>query len=50
MGDSTFEVSLIPTTLVSTNLGELAVGKVVNIEVDVIAKYVESMIGRENLS
>ncbi|MEY3568650.1 MAG: Riboflavin synthase [Actinomycetota bacterium] len=50
VGDSTFEVSLIPTTLVSTNLGELAVGKVVNIEVDVIAKYVESMIGRENLS
>jgi riboflavin synthase len=50
VGDSTFEVSLIPTTLISTNLGELAVGKVVNIEVDVIAKYVESMIGRENLS
>jgi riboflavin synthase len=50
VGDSTFEVSLIPTTLVLTNLGELAVGKVVNIEVDVIAKYVESMIGRENLS
>lgn len=50
VSDSTFEVSLIPTTLVSTNLGELAVGKVVNIEVDVIAKYVESMIGRENLS
>jgi riboflavin synthase len=50
VGDSTFEVSLIPTTLVSTNLGELAVGKVVNIEVDVIAKYVESLIGRENLS
>jgi riboflavin synthase len=50
VGDSTFEVSLIPTTLVSTNLGELAIGKVVNIEVDVIAKYVESMIGRENLS
>lgn len=36
-----FEVSLIPATLEATTLGGLAVGAVVNIEVDVIAKYVE---------
>ncbi|WP_017604559.1 riboflavin synthase [Nocardiopsis alkaliphila] len=36
-----FEVSLIPATLEATNLGGLTVGATVNIEVDVIAKYVE---------
>lgn len=36
-----FEVSLIPATLEATTLGGSAVGAVVNIEVDVIAKYVE---------
>ncbi|MFE9242079.1 riboflavin synthase [Nocardiopsis sp. NPDC006938] len=36
-----FEVSLIPATLEATTLGGLAVGATVNIEVDVIAKYVE---------
>ena len=39
-----FAVSLIPTTLAHTTLGELAVGDVVNIEVDVIAKYVERLL------
>ena len=36
-----FEVSLIPATLEATNLGDLPMGATVNIEVDVIAKYVE---------
>ena len=36
-----FEVSLIPETLRATTLGDLAIGATVNIEVDVIAKYVE---------
>ncbi|MFD6952446.1 riboflavin synthase subunit alpha [Nocardiopsis sp. TSRI0078] len=36
-----FEVSLIPETLRATTLGSLAAGAAVNIEVDVIAKYVE---------
>lgn len=36
----TFEVSLIPTTLQETMLAELKVGDEVNIECDVIAKYV----------
>ncbi|WP_017587339.1 riboflavin synthase [Nocardiopsis ganjiahuensis] len=39
--DEYFEVSLIPATLEATTLGGLAVGAIVNIEVDVIAKYVE---------
>lgn len=39
-----FEVSLIPETLARTTLGTLDVGDVVNIEVDVIAKYVERLL------
>jgi len=42
VGD-TATVSLIPTTLAETNLGALAPGDRVNVEVDVIAKYVERM-------
>jgi len=38
-----FEVSLIPTTLALTTLGSAAVGTPVNLEVDVIAKYVERL-------
>jgi riboflavin synthase len=38
-----FEVSLIPTTLALTTLGRHGVGEPVNIEVDVIAKYVERL-------
>ena len=40
-----FEVSLIPTTLHDTTLGERAPGDPVNLEVDVIAKYVERLTG-----
>jgi riboflavin synthase len=39
-----FEVSLIPTTLAMTTLGEREVGDPVNLEVDVIAKYVEGLL------
>ncbi len=39
-----FEVSLIPTTLRETTLGERAAGDPVNLEVDVIAKYVERLL------
>lgn len=38
-------VSLIPTTIADTTLGSLEVGDRVNIEVDVLAKYVEKMLG-----
>jgi riboflavin synthase len=40
-----FEVSLIPTTLRETTLGARAPGETVNLEVDVIAKYVERLMG-----
>lgn len=40
-----FEISLIPTTLELTTLGAAAVGATVNLEVDVIAKYVERLTG-----
>ncbi|MFO7190876.1 MULTISPECIES: riboflavin synthase [Thermocrispum] len=41
-----FSVALIPTTLEMTILGGLVPGDPVNIEVDVLAKYVERLIGR----
>ena len=41
--DQAFEVSLIPETLERTTLGEAAAGKTVNLEVDVLAKYVEKL-------
>lgn len=43
-GTDWFEVSLIPTTLGSTTLGHAAVGSTVNLETDVIAKYVERLL------
>lgn len=42
--DSRFTVSLIPETLERTNLGEAAPGTRVNLEVDVLAKYVEKLV------
>ncbi|MBX6167375.1 MAG: riboflavin synthase, partial [Thermobispora bispora] len=44
-GDS-FTVSLIPTTLELTTLGRKRPGDPVNLEVDVIAKYVERLLER----
>lgn len=43
--DETFSVSLIPETLEKTILGGAEVGKPVNLEVDVLAKYVEKLVG-----
>ena len=40
-----FEVALIPETLARTNLGGMAVGDRVNLEVDVLAKHVERLLG-----
>ncbi|HSS24489.1 MAG TPA: riboflavin synthase [Mycobacterium sp.] len=42
-----FEVSLIPTTRELTTLGRAPVGTRVNLEVDVIAKYVERLLSRD---
>jgi riboflavin synthase len=44
IADDFFEVSLIPTTLGLTTMGSAPVGAVVNLEVDVLAKYVEKLI------
>ncbi|WP_439677649.1 riboflavin synthase [Embleya sp. MST-111070] len=41
--DASFTVSLIPTTLALTTLGVKTVGDPVNLEVDIIAKYVERL-------
>jgi riboflavin synthase len=43
--ERSFQVSLIPTTLALTTLGRKQVGALVNLEVDVIAKYVEKLVG-----
>ena len=43
LGEDWFEVSLIPTTLDTTTLGLRKPGEWVNLEVDVIAKYVERL-------
>ncbi|MGY1621475.1 riboflavin synthase [Geodermatophilus sp. SYSU D00965] len=40
-----FEISLIPTTLRETTLGAVPPGSPVNLEVDVVAKYVERLLG-----
>ena len=45
LDDSSFTVSLIPETLERTNLGRAAAGTRVNLEVDVLAKYVEKLVG-----
>ena len=46
LGDDSLTVSLIPETLIRTNLATAEVGTVVNLEVDVLAKYVERLVVR----
>ena len=48
LGHDWFEVSLIPTTLELTTLGRAEVGTPVNLEVDVIAKYVERLLAQQD--
>ena len=45
LGQRSFTVSLIPETLNRTNLGDAEPGRKVNLEVDVLAKYVERLLG-----
>jgi riboflavin synthase len=45
--DEGFTVSLIPETLERTTFGDAAPGRVVNLEVDVLAKYVEKLVTRK---
>lgn len=42
-----FAINLIPHTLAATTLGELAPGKRVNLEIDLIARYVERMLNSD---
>jgi riboflavin synthase len=46
VGRTSFQVALIPYTLSATTLGAIAVDDVVNVEVDVVAKYVEKLLDR----
>jgi riboflavin synthase len=45
LGDDWFEVALIPETLERTTLGDLQDGARVNLELDVVARYVERLLG-----
>jgi riboflavin synthase len=46
LDEASFNVSLIPETIERTNLGHAKPGTTVNLEVDVLAKYVEKLIVR----
>jgi riboflavin synthase len=47
LGPSSFDVELIPLTLAGTNLGGLAAGAAVNLECDIIGKYVYNYLSKE---
>jgi riboflavin synthase len=47
VGRTTFQVALIPHTLAVTTLGSMQVGNRVNVEVDILAKYVERLLERK---
>ena len=44
LGDDWLQVSLIPETLERTIFGDVTVGQAVNLEVDVLAKYIERLV------
>ncbi len=46
-GENTFSVAIIPYTWEHTNLGKLSEGSFVNLEFDVIGKYVAKMLGQQ---
>jgi riboflavin synthase len=48
LAPDSFEIALVPHTLRATTLGSLAPGDEVNLEVDVLAKYVERLLGARN--
>lgn len=45
-GEGSFEVALVPETIERTTLGELTRGRQVNLELDLLAKYVDRLIAR----
>jgi riboflavin synthase len=50
LAPDSFEIALVPHTLRATTLGSLAPGDEVNLEVDVLAKYVERLLEARNAS
>jgi riboflavin synthase len=46
-GSSSFTLSVIPYTLRNTNLHRIRVGDRVNLEADILAKYVESLLATQ---
>jgi riboflavin synthase len=48
VGRTSFQVAIIPHTLQETTIGALKVGSKVNVEVDVLAKYVERLLERRS--
>jgi len=46
--DNAFRVSIVEYTRTHTTLSDVKIGDIVNLEVDIIAKYVEKLIGRED--
>jgi riboflavin synthase len=46
LAGDTFQIALVPHTLAATTLGEVAPERPVNLEVDVLAKYVERLLAR----
>jgi riboflavin synthase len=44
LADDAFAVALVPHTLEATTLSELVPGREVNLEADVVAKYVERLL------
>lgn len=50
VGPGGFDVALIPHTLAATTLGDAAVGTRVNLEGDVLAKYVERLLAERAIS
>jgi riboflavin synthase len=49
LDDRGFAVALVPRTLEVTTLGRLAAGDAVNLETDVLAKYVERLLHRDTI-
>jgi riboflavin synthase len=50
LDDSSFAVSLVSYTMSNTTLGKKRPGNVVNLEVDILAKYVENLVGQRRQS
>ncbi|RJQ51499.1 MAG: riboflavin synthase [Nitrospiraceae bacterium] len=47
LDSGTFSVAIIPHTLKATNIGEKGIGDSVNLEADIVGKYVEKLLGRK---